>query len=105
MNVSISATAPATDDTWGDGGSDAGLISNTEHGIDSSSNSSAMSGDSVLYAKALPASQTKPLKQALPASLLLMRECDSRDSSKLSWAAMNDENKEDPDKYVQMRLP
>ncbi len=81
MNVSISATAPATEDAWGEGGSDAGLISNTEHGIDSSSTSSAMSGDSVLYVKALPASQTKPLKHALPASLLLMRECDSRDSS------------------------
>ena len=48
MNVSISVTAPATDAACGCCGSEAGLISNTEQGMASSSSSSVMSGDSVL---------------------------------------------------------
>ena len=98
MNVSISATAPATDDTCGGGGSEAGLISKTELGIASSSINSMMRGVRVLRVNALPASHTKPLKHALPLSLLLMSECDSRDNSTLIWAATNEANVEDGDK-------
>ena len=95
MNVSISVTAPATDAACG---SEAGLISNTEQGMHSSSSSSVMSGDSVLYVNARPASHTKPLKLALPASLLLMRECVSRESSRVSWAAAKEAKEEEPDR-------
>jgi hypothetical protein len=38
------------------------------------------------------------LKLALPASLLLMRECVSRESSRVSWAAAKEEKEEEPDR-------
>ncbi len=59
------------------------MISKTELGMASSSISSMIRGERALRVKALPASHTKPLKHALPLSLLLMSECDSRDNSTL----------------------
>ena len=46
MNVSISATAPATEVACGAEDNEAGLISNTEQGMASSRSSSVMMGDS-----------------------------------------------------------